>query len=102
MQWALDHWDEVAPELLGMLERYTSGADRSDEAASAVFFILHLAGEKQDTRVFPLLCRLAQDGEAVEAALGDGITTTLKQILISTYDGDLDTLKGADRGGGGG
>jgi uncharacterized protein len=94
MQWALDHWDEVAPELLGMLEHFVSGADRSDEAASAVLFILPLAGEKQDRRVFPLLCRLAQDGEAVEAALGDGTTTTLKRILISTYDGDLDTFKG--------
>src|SRR5829696_8623980 len=94
MQWALAHWDEVAPELLIVLERYTSGADRSDEAATEVLFILHLAGEKQDTRVFPLLCRLAQDGEAVEAALGDGTTITVKQILISTYDGDLDTLKG--------
>src|SRR5215210_277907 len=94
MQWTLDHWDTVAPELLGMLERFASGADRSDAAASAVFFILHLAGEKQDMRVFPLLCRLAQDGEAIETALGDGITTTLKRILISTYDGDLDTLKG--------
>src|SRR3954470_2642734 len=94
MQWALDHWDEVAPELLDMLERFVSGADRSDEAASAVLFILPLAGEKQDRRVFSLLCRLAQDGEAVEAALGDGTTTTLKRILISTYDGDLDTFKG--------
>ena len=94
MQWTLDHWDTVAPELLGRLERFASEAGRSDEAASAVFFILHLAGEKQDTRVFPLLCRLAQDGEAVEAALGDGTTTTLKRILISTYDGDLDALKG--------
>src|SRR5215207_5177185 len=94
MQWALDHWDEAAPELLSVVERYTSGADRSDEAASTVLFILHLAGEKQDTRAFPLLCRLAQDGEAVEAALGDGTTITLKQILISTYDGNLDTLKG--------
>ena len=92
MQWALAHWDEAAPELLSMLERYTSGADRSDEAATAVFFILHLAGEKQDTRVFSLLCRLALDGEAVEAALGD-TTTTFRQILISTYDGNLDTLK---------
>src|SRR3954447_15883131 len=45
-------------------------------------------------RVFPFLRRLAQDGEAIEAALGDGTTTTLKRILISTYDGDLDTLKG--------
>ena len=93
MQWTLDHWDEAAPELLSMVERYTSGADRSDETARAVFFIVHLAGEKQDTRVFSLLCRLAQDGEAVEAALGDGTTITLKQILISTYDGNLDTLK---------
>jgi uncharacterized protein len=94
MQWALDNWDEAAPELLSVLERFASGADRSDAAASAVFFFLHLAGEKQDTRVFPLLCRLAQDGEAIEAALGDGITTTLKRILISTYDGNLDTLEG--------
>ena len=77
-----------------MVERYTSGADRSDETASAVLFILHLAGEKQDTRVFSLLCRLAQDGEAAEAVLGDTTTTTFKQILISTYDGHLDTLKG--------
>ena len=51
MQWALDHWDEAAPELLSVVERYTSGADRSDETASAVFFILYLAGEKRDTRV---------------------------------------------------
>src|SRR3954451_7533005 len=94
MQWTLDHWDEAAPDLLSLLERHTSGADRSDAAADAIFFILHLAGEKQDTRVFSLLCRLAQDGEAIRTALGDGITTTLKRILISTYDGDLDTLKG--------
>ena len=84
MQWALDHWDEASPGLLSMLERFTSGADRSRDAARAVFFILHLAGERQDTRVFPLLCCLAQDGEAIEAVLGDGITTTLKGILIST------------------
>src|SRR5687767_14396917 len=52
MQWTLGHWEDATPGLLDVLERYTSGADRSDETASAVFFILHLAGEKQDTRVF--------------------------------------------------
>jgi hypothetical protein len=46
MQWTLDHWDEVAPELLGMLERYTTGADRSDAATSAVFFILPPRGRE--------------------------------------------------------
>jgi hypothetical protein len=94
MQWTLDNWEEAAPELLRMIEEFTSGADQSDETASAVFFALHLAAEKQDTRVFPLLCRLAQDSEAVDAALGDGTTTTFKRILISTYNGDLAALKG--------
>src|SRR3954463_2742767 len=34
------------------------------------------------------------DGEALEAALGDDITPTLKRLLVRTYDGDLDTLTG--------
>ena len=102
MRWALDHWDEAAPGLLGMLERFADGADRSEEAAGAVFFILHLAGERRETRAFAPLCRLAKDAEAIEAVLGDGVTTTLSRILISTYDGDLDDPQGRDRGGRGG
>ncbi len=94
MQWALDNWDDAAPELLGVLERFADGVDRTEETASALFFILHLAGERQDTRAFAPLCRLAKDAEAIEAVMGDGVTTTLKRILISTYDGDLETLKG--------
>jgi hypothetical protein len=94
MRWALDHWDEAAPGLLGMLERFAGGGDRSEEAAGAVFFILHLAGERRETRAFAPLCRLAKDAEAIDAVLGDGVTTTLSRIMISTYDGDLDTLKG--------
>src|SRR3712207_459625 len=82
MQWALDHWDEAAPELLSVVDRYTSGADRSDEAASAVLFILHLAGEKQDTRAFPLLCRLAQDGEAVERSEEHTSELQSRQYLV--------------------
>src|SRR3954465_6296378 len=94
MRWALDHWDQAAPGLLGVLERYADGADRSEAAAGAVFFILHLAGERRETRAFAPLCRLLRDAEAVDAVLGDGVTTTLARIMISTYDGDLDTLKG--------
>ena len=94
MRWALDHWDEAAPGLLGVLERFAGGGDRSEEAAGAVFFILHLAGERRETRAFAPLCRLAKDAEAIDAVLGDGVTTTLSRIMISTYDGDLDTLKG--------
>lgn len=94
MRRVLDNWDEAAPGLLGVLERFVDGTDRSEEAANALFFILHLAGERRETRAFAPLCRLAKDAEAIEAVLGDGVTTTLKGILLSTYDGDLDTLKG--------
>src|SRR4051812_43192210 len=55
MQWTLDHWDTVAPELLGTLERYTSGADRSDEAARAVLFILTLRARSR-TRACSRCC----------------------------------------------
>jgi hypothetical protein len=47
MRWALDRWDEAAPGLLGVLERFADGTDRSEEAADALFFILHLAGERR-------------------------------------------------------
>ena len=78
-EWSLGHWDEAAPELLGVLERFATGAERSDKAASAVFFILHLAGEKQDTRAFRLLCRLALDGEAVSGPRS--LTGTRSDVL---------------------
>ena len=94
MRWALDNWDEAAPGLLGVLERFADGTDRSEEAANALFFILHLAGERRETRAFAPLCRLAKEADVLETVMGDGVTTTLKRILISTYDGDLDTLKG--------
>ena len=94
MRWALDHWDEAAPELLHALERFVDGTDGSDDAADVAFYILHLMGEKRERRAFPLLCRLALDAEAVERVFSDAITTTFKGILINTYDGDLDALKG--------
>jgi hypothetical protein len=94
MRWTLDNWDDAAPGLLEALERFANGTDRSKKAANATFFILHLAGERRETRAFAPLCRLAREAEAAEAVLGDGITSTLKRILISTYDGNLDALKG--------
>jgi uncharacterized protein len=94
MRWALDNWDEAAPGLLGVLGRFADGRNRSEEAANALFFILHLAGERRETRAFAPLCRLAKEADILDTVMGDGVTTTLKRILVSTYDGDLDTLKG--------
>ena len=50
-------------------------------------------GEKAETAAFAPLCRVLLDAEASDLILGDAITTTLRGILISTYDGDLATLQ---------
>src|SRR3954463_12109891 len=90
MRWALDHWDEAAPGLLGVLERYADGTDRSEEAVGAAFFILHLAAERRGARAVAPPGRVAKGRRANQEVLGDGITTSLKAILIGTYDGDLE------------
>jgi hypothetical protein len=93
MQWALDHWDEAAPGLVDLLERYASGCERSDRTRDALFFVIHLLGEKAEARGFAPLCRLLRDQEAAEEVLGDAISETLPRILISTFNGHLPELK---------
>ena len=93
MRRALDSWDEAAPPLLAVLEAFADGRDRSEDAAGAVFFALHLVAQARERRAFPAVCRLARDPEALEAALVDVITSTLAAILIGTYDGRLEHLK---------
>lgn len=92
MREAIARWDEVAPDLLALLEAYAEGRDRSEAAAGTVFFILFLAAQARERRAFPAVCRLARDPEALEAALGDGVTESLAAILIGTWDGDLARL----------
>jgi hypothetical protein len=93
MQWALDHWDVAGPRFVALLEAYQTGADRSKQTADVLFFALHLIGEKRETAAFPGLCRLMHDSDGMETVLGDGITETLKRIIISTFDGNVTALK---------
>ena len=88
MQWALDHWDEASPRFIARLRACAAGANRSDAAMDELFYIVHLCGEKHDERAYTPLCELVgEDGEAV-AFLGDGVTETLKGVLINVCDGD--------------
>ncbi|WP_274708230.1 DUF1186 domain-containing protein [Roseicella aerolata] len=93
MRRALDTWQESAPPLLALLEAYADGRDRSEAATGAVFFVLHLVGQAREQRALPAICRLAGDAEALEDALGDGISSTLPGILIGTFDRDLNGLQ---------
>jgi len=92
MQWSLDHWDEGGPVFVTLLDAYGRGLDRSERTGRALFFIVHLLGDKGEAAAFGPLCRLLLDGEASELILGDGITTTVPRVLVRTYGGDLAAL----------
>ena len=93
MQWALDNWEAAGPRFIELLDRCAAGIDRTDAAKSAVFFIIHLLGEKRETKAFPALCRLLKDADASESILGDAIGETLRGVMIGTYNGDQGALK---------
>jgi hypothetical protein len=93
MQWALENWDAAVPRFIELLDRCTDGIDRSEETKNALFFIIHLFGEKRETRAFHALCRLLKSSDDVDSILADAITATLCGVLICTYDGDMGVLK---------
>jgi len=94
LKWALDHWDEAEPRFLAMLEAYTDGSDLSDTTTDALFFIIHLFGDRGDKRAYRTLCRLMLDEERLTATLGDhACVETLKGVVIRCFDGDAVPLQ---------
>jgi hypothetical protein len=93
MQWALDNWDIAGPRCLDLLSRYTDGTDRTEATENALLFVSRLVAEKQETAAFGPICRLLHEYDAAPFFAGDAISAKLSQILISTFDGNLDTLR---------
>jgi hypothetical protein len=94
LQWALDHWVEAAPRFLQMLEAYADGADETDETTDALFFIIHLFGDRREQRAYRPLCRLMLNESRLAATLGDtACVETLKGVLIQCFDGDAAPLQ---------
>ncbi len=92
--WCLANWGQAGPPLVTLIERYADGSDRSDMSTSAMAFCIFLAAGAREKRAFSPLCLLARDAEAMEDALGDAVTESFQNILISTFDGNLGLLKG--------
>jgi hypothetical protein len=94
LQWALDHWDQAAPRFLTMLEAYTDGADESDTTIDALYFIIHLFGDRGDQRAYRTLCRLMLSEDRLTNVLDEtACVETLKGILIKCFDGDPAPLR---------
>ena len=91
LKWALSHWDEAAPRCLALLDAYTDGTDQSQTTLDAMVFVVHLLGDRADTRAYRTLCRLLLDEEKLTNALGDeACVSTLKGILSQCFDGVID------------
>lgn len=94
LQWALQHWEQAAPRFLQLLEAYANGTDETDVTTDAMFFIVHLLGDRGERRAYRSLCQLMLDEDRLVAALGDiAAVETLKGVLIKCFDGDAEPLQ---------
>lgn len=90
---ALEHPEAIAEATLPLLEKAATGAELEEREANLLFWGLHVMARARDTRALPpLLALLRQDGEVVEAVLGDAVTATLPRVLASVFDGQVDPL----------
>lgn len=93
IQTSLAHPEEVVPELLAILKRGADPANAGEEDLDALVLLIHILAELRETRAFqPLMDLLTLDSDHIERALGDVVTETLSQVLISTFDGDTERL----------
>jgi hypothetical protein len=85
--------DEMVPIFLDILADYEAARSTIDDREDALFLIVHILGELGEQRAFaPLMDLLEEDAERLEAVLGDAITETLPNVLISVFDGNTDRL----------
>nr|WP_157085272.1 DUF1186 domain-containing protein [Methylobacterium sp. Leaf99] len=85
--------DSIADEVLRALAGPVDGAEVSEADANLLFYGLHVLAAARDTRAFaPLVRLLHQDGDTLDALLGDAVTITLARILVSVFDGDAAPL----------
>lgn len=85
--------DSIADEVLRVLAGPVDRAEVSEADANLLFYGLHVLAAARDTRAFaPLVRLLHQDGDTLDALLGDAVTITLARILVSVFDGDAAPL----------
>lgn len=93
LQRALAAPETIADAVLRVLAGPAPGEEMPEADADLLFWGVHVLAAARDTRVFaPLVALLHQDGDTIDALLGDAVTTTLARILVSTFDGDVAPL----------
>lgn len=84
------------PYLYGALEKAVLEQEDLAQEYELHFYAMHLMAQFQERDSFPKIMELISlPGDTVESLIGDTITSTLKNILYNTYNGDLELLKNA-------
>jgi uncharacterized protein len=91
----LNGWEKAAPPFVDLLRQAADGATLTEDEVSALFYLVHMFAEKNETSACaPLLKFVSRGKEIVEAVLGDAVTENLHKIIISVFDGNADLLYG--------
>lgn len=86
---------EITEELLKELEKVANNVENyaRNEAYFLHIYAMFLLAEFKEKRAFPIIVKLITNNQnAVDDLLGDLITGDLKNILASTFDGNLNCL----------
>ncbi len=93
LRWCLINWDMVAPLLIDKLKRGADRDDISDDDRNIALFSIFMMAEAREARSFAPLCRLARNSKRVIDILSeDAVFDYLRQIFISTFDGDINRI----------
>lgn len=93
MRAALAEPERITDAVLDVLGRAADGVELEEAESNLLFWGLHVLAGARESRAFrPLVRLLRQDGDTLDALLGDALTTTLAKILVSVFDGDIGPL----------
>jgi uncharacterized protein len=91
---AVERADEIAPAVIEVVEAAARGVFLMPEQDTLLFWGIHAVAAAKRTELYRPLLRLLQQTplEDLEQLLGDALTETLVNMVISTFDGDPEPL----------
>jgi uncharacterized protein len=95
LQWALDNWEAASPRLIAKLRALSGAVQGRDPNVDLLFYIIHLCGEKHDSRAYAPVCDLIVNDESMDAWFAESASGDLGRILINLCDGDVEPLQRA-------
>lgn len=91
---ALAQQEAITPYLLAILENVVSDPNSVSIDQMDYLFSLYLLSKFREKQAFPLIITLASlPGDLPDELLGDFITEALSRFVVSTFNGDLVSIK---------